>query len=336
MVMSAGAVTVGAMLSSTVITCTCWVLLPQSSVSDHVLVMICSPSQAPSATASLKVASSEVSQLSASSVTSPVTPTDASYAQLASLYIVMSAGWVNVGAMLSSTVITCTCWVLLPQSSVSDQVLVIICSPSQVPFTTASLNVASSDVSQLSASSVTSPVIPTDASYAQLASLYIVMSAGWVNVGAMLSSTVITCTCWVLLPQSSVSVQVLVIICSPSQVPFTTASLNVASSDVSQLSASSVTSPVTPTDASYVQLAFLYMVMSAGAVNVGAMLSSTVITCTCWGLLPQSSVSVQVLVIICSPSQVPFTTASLKVASSDVSQLSASSVTSPVIPTDAS
>src|SRR3989304_2023806 len=336
MVMSAGWVNVGTVLSSTVITCTCWVLLPQSSVSDHVLVMICSPSQPPFTTASLNVASSDVSQLSASSATSPVTPTDASYVQLASLYMVMSAGWVNVGTVLSSTVITCTCWVLLPQSSVSDHVLVIICSPSQAPFTTASLNVASSEVSQLSASSVTSPVTPTDASYVQLAFLYIVMSAGWVNVGTVLSSTVITCTCWGLLPQSSVSVQVLVIICSPSQVPFTTASLNVASSDVSQLSASSATSPVTPTDASYVQLAFLYMVMSAGAVNVGAILSSTVITCTCWGLLPQSSVSVHVRVMISSPSQVPAATASLNVASSDVSQLSASSVTSPVIPTDAS
>src|SRR3972149_1292524 len=282
MVMSAGWVNVGAMLSSTVITCTCWVLLPQSSVSDQVLVIICSPSQVPFTTASLKVASSDVSQLSASSVTSPVTPTDASYVQLAFLYMVMSAGAVNVGAILSSTVITCTCWVLLPQSSVSDHVLVIICSPSQAPSATASLNVASSDASRLSASSVPSPVIPTDASYAQLASLYIVMSAGWVNVGAMLSSTVLTCTCWVLLPQSSVSVQVLVIICSPSQPPAATASLNVASSEVSQLSASSVTSPVTPTDASYVQLAFLYMVMSAGTVNVGAILSSTVITCTCW------------------------------------------------------
>src|SRR3990170_3626582 len=263
MVMSAGWVNVGTVLSSTVITCSCWVLLPQSSVSVQVLVIICSPSQPPAATASLKVASSDVSQLSASSATSPVTPTDASYVQLAFLYMVMSAGAVNVGAMLSSTVITCTCWVLLPQSSVSVQVLVIICSPSQPPATTASLNVASSDVSQLSASSVTSPVIPTDASYVQLAFLYMVMSAGAVNVGAILSSTVITCTCWVLLPQSSVSDHVLVMICSPSQAPFTTASPKVASSDVSQLSASSATSPVTPTDASYAQLASLYMVMSA-------------------------------------------------------------------------
>ena len=48
---------------------------------------------------------------------------------------------------------------------------VMISSPTQLPGATASVNMASSDISQLSDSSVTSPVSLTDASYAQLASL---------------------------------------------------------------------------------------------------------------------------------------------------------------------
>src|SRR4030043_299274 len=102
----------------------------------------------------------------------------------------MSAGSVKVGPVVSVAVITCTFWVVLLQSSVSVQVRVITCSPSQSPSVTTSAYVASSEVSQLSSSSVTSPVIAIEASYAQAASLYIVMSAGSVKVGRVVSVAV--------------------------------------------------------------------------------------------------------------------------------------------------
>ena len=78
--------------------------------------------------------------------------------------MVISAGTVKVGGVVSLTVMIWICVVVLPQSSVRVQVLVMICSPSHAPAATASVNVASSEVSQLSASSVTSPVIVTFAS----------------------------------------------------------------------------------------------------------------------------------------------------------------------------
>ena len=80
--------------------------------------------------------------------------------------------------------------------------------------------------------------------------------------------------------------------------PTVSASVNTAFKPVEQLSASSVTSPVTVIVASYPQVAFLYMVKSAGAVKVGFVLSKAVIICTFVVVFPQASVSVQVLVMI--------------------------------------
>ena len=79
------------------------------------------------------------------------------------------------------------------------------------------------------------------------------------------------------------------------------------------------------------------MVMFAGAVNAGAVLSLTVMVCT-WSAaaLPQLSTRLQVLVIILEPSHGPATFTSTKVACNPVEQLSASLVTSPVAATVAS
>src|SRR5678809_263244 len=79
--------------------------------------------------------------------------------------MVMSAGLVKVGGVLSCTVIICT-WLAaaLPQLSASDQVRVMTLAPGQFPLATASEKVAFNPVEQLSASSVTSPVAVTDAS----------------------------------------------------------------------------------------------------------------------------------------------------------------------------
>src|SRR5678816_954251 len=108
----------------------------------------------------------------------------------------MLEGLVKVGAVLSLTVIVCT-WssAALPQSSTRLQVLVITWFPGHDPFIVTSVKVASMAVEQLSASSVTSPVKVTLATKLQAASVKIVMLAGLVKVGAILSLTVIICTC---------------------------------------------------------------------------------------------------------------------------------------------
>ena len=78
--------------------------------------------------------------------------------------MVMFAGRVNVGAVLSLTVMVCTCVAaVLPQLSVRLQVLVITLLPWHGPFTVTSANVAFNPVEQLSASLVTSPVTVVDA-----------------------------------------------------------------------------------------------------------------------------------------------------------------------------
>ena len=77
--------------------------------------------------------------------------------------------------------------------------------------------------------------------------------------------------------------------------------------------------------------------VSAGAENVGLILSLTVMVCI-WvaAAFPQASTKDQVRVITLEPSQVPLATLSVKVACNPVEQLSASLVTSPVAVSEAS
>src|SRR5436190_17292759 len=79
---------------------------------------------------------------------------------------------------------------------------------------------------------------------------------------------------------ASTKCQVRVMIFSPAQIPAATPSLNVAFSPVLQLSASSVTSPVTATLASYVPVEHASNLMSASELDVGLILDFTVIVCT--------------------------------------------------------
>ena len=79
------------------------------------------------------------------------------------------------------------------------------------------------------------------------------ISEGAVNVGAVLSLTVIICTCVAAaLLKLSTKLHVLVITLVPAHGPSVTTSLNVAFKPVERLSASLVTSPVSATLASYV------------------------------------------------------------------------------------
>ena len=98
-----------------------------------------------------------------------------------------------------------------------------------------------------------------------------------------------------MLSQSSIKVQVLVIINALSQLPSIIVSVKVAFNAVEQLSASSVTSPVK--NISFTSTSHS-MVISAGTVNVGAVVSLNVIVCVNSVELLQSSVNVQVKVMV--------------------------------------
>ena len=75
------------------------------------------------------------------------------------------AGAVNVGAVLSVTVMVCVWFAAaLPQLSINDHVRVMILEPRQAPSVTTSVKVACKPVEQLSASFVTSPVTASEAS----------------------------------------------------------------------------------------------------------------------------------------------------------------------------
>jgi len=119
------------------------------------------------------------------------------------------------------------------------------------------------------------------------------------------------------LPQSSVALQVRVIVRSCGQEPATVASLNVSAGVPSQLSVA-VALPVLAGNV----LAVHNIVILAGQVMAGAKLSSTNMVWLHVLVLPQSSVALQVRVIVRSCGQVPATVASVKVISGTASQLS--------------
>ena len=110
-------------MSVTVITCIAVAVFPQLSVAVQVLVMALSCGHEPSTIASLKVMVDNVSQLSVA-VAIPV----AAGSVLAVHSIVKLGGQVFVGGTVSITFIVWMQVVLLPQSSVAVQVLVMVLS----------------------------------------------------------------------------------------------------------------------------------------------------------------------------------------------------------------
>jgi hypothetical protein len=120
MVEGAGSVDiVGGVTSSTLIVCVAVVLLPQSSVAVHVLVIENEPAHAPGVVTSLKESSTSASQRSVA--------VGVVHEGVASQLIVEGAGSVDiVGGATSSTLIVCVAVVLLPQSSVAVHVLVML------------------------------------------------------------------------------------------------------------------------------------------------------------------------------------------------------------------
>jgi len=123
MVTLAGQAMVGGVLSLTTMICAQVLVLPQSSVANHVRVIVPLCGHAPPAFESVKVTVGEPSQLSVA-VAEPVTTGNV----LTVHSNVMFAGQVSTGATLSSTTIVCAQVLELPQASVALQVRVIVLS----------------------------------------------------------------------------------------------------------------------------------------------------------------------------------------------------------------
>jgi hypothetical protein len=126
------------------------------------------------------------------------------------------------------------------------------------------------------------------------------MGAGQLITGAVLSCTEMSCVQLELFPQSSVAVQVRVMVNSCGQVPPATLSEKVTAGAGSQLSLA-VAVPVT---AGLVPLPQSTL-MGAGQLITGAVLSCTEMSCVQLELFPQSSVAVQVRVMVNSCGQAP-------------------------------
>jgi hypothetical protein len=322
-VVSAGQVTAGASSSMTVTIWSQLEALPQSSVAVQVRVITSSCAQLPSATLSLSVIANSLSQLSVA-LTLPVAVELLSSSQLT----VVSAGQVIAGASSSTTVMTWSQSLLLPQSSVAVQVRVITFSCAQLPAATLSLKLKAMSLSQLSLA-VALPVTPepVDAAIAvmstrQLAAVIpgvqlTVESAGQLIAGASSSMTVTTWSQLEMLPQASVAVQVRVITSACAQLPASTLSLSVMLNSLSQLSVALAT-PVP----ALVRSSSQFTVTSAGQLIAGAASSTTVTTWSQLEALPQASVPVQVRVMTLSCAQLPLATLSLSVMLTSLSQLS--------------
>jgi hypothetical protein len=253
-VVSAGTpLNTGAVVSCTVIVWLALALFPQSSVAVHVRVIIVG--QVPD---ELSLNETEALPHESDAVTVAAAGTEPHST-------VVSAGTpLSVGAVVSTTVMTWSPLVLLPQSSVAVQVRVMVFVLPQAA-TSLSLDVivtlpqASLPVALPVAAGLVSPVHST------------VASAGTVKLGAVVSTTVITWSPLVLLPQSSVAVHVRVIVFVLPQAA-TSLSLDV----IVTLPQASL--PVAlPVEAGLVSSVHS-TVASAGTLRLGAVVSTTVMT----------------------------------------------------------
>ena len=170
--------------------------MPQASTAVHVLVFVYALAQLPGVVASLKVSDAVPHASDAVGVAKD---------GVAGQEIDDAAGSAEiVGGVLSITVMTCEAVAVLPQASVAVHVLVTIELLAQVPGAVASENV--------------SEVVPqaSDAvgeANAGVAGQEIVVGAGTAdNVGAVLSTTEITCDAVAVLPHPSVATKVLVMV----------------------------------------------------------------------------------------------------------------------------
>ena len=302
---------VGKVVSSIVMVWVTLIELPQSSVTLYVLV-ITSGQLLPSETSDTNATNGVAVQLSASSVTDVI-----SFAGTSPIHSTFIAdGFEAVGGVTSSTVIVWVTLIELPQSSVTLYVLVIT-SGQLLPSETSDTNATNGVAVQLSASSVTDVI-----SFAGTSPIHSTFIAdGFEAVGGVTSSTVIVWVTLIELPQSSVTLYVLVIT-SGQLLPSETSDTNATNGVAVQLSASSVTDVISFAGTSPIHSTFI----ADGFEAVGGVTSSTVIVWVTLIELPQSSVTLYVLVIT-SGQLLPSETSDTNATNGVAVQLSASSVT---------
>ncbi len=302
---------VGGVTSSTVIVWVTLIELPQSSVTLYVLV-ITSGQLLPSETSDTNATNGVAVQLSASSVTDVI-----SFAGTSPIHSTFIAdGFEAVGKVVSSIVMVWVTLIELPQSSVTLYVLVIT-SGQLLPSETSDTNATNGVAVQLSASSVTDVI-----SFAGTSPIHSTFIAdGFEAVGGVTSSTVIVWVTLIELPQSSVTLYVLVIT-SGQLLPSETSDTNATNGVAVQLSASSVTDVISFAGTSPIHSTFI----ADGFEAVGGVTSSTVIVWVTLIELPQSSVTLYVLVIT-SGQLLPSETSDTNATNGVAVQLSASSVT---------
>ena len=190
------------------------------------------------------------------------------------------------GGVLSSTKMVCRHVLEFPQSSVALHVRCIVYSCGHAPPMVTSVDVMVGVKSQLSVA-VAVPLVPPGA---VLAVQSIVRFGGQVITGGVLSSTKMVCRHVLEFPQSSVALQVLLIVYSCGHAPATVTSVDVIVGVRSQLSVA-VAVPFAPPGA---VLAVHCMVRFGGQVMTGGVLSSTKMVCRHVLELPQSSVALHV------------------------------------------
>ena len=302
---------VGGVTSSTVIVWVTLIELPQSSVTLYVLV-ITSGQLLPSETSDTNATNGVAVQLSASSVTDVI-----SFAGTSPIHSTFIAdGFEAVGKVVSSIVMVWVTLIELPQSSVTLYVLVIT-SGQLLPSETSDTNATNGVAVQLSASSVTDVI-----SFAGTSPIHSTFIAdGFEAVGGVTSSTVIVWVTLIELPQSSVTLYVLVIT-SGQLLPSETSDTNATNGVAVQLSASSVTDVISFAGTSPIHSTFI----ADGFEAVGKVVSSIVMVWVTLIELPQSSVTLYVLVIT-SGQLLPSETSDTNATNGVAVQLSASSVT---------
>lgn len=196
-------------------------------------------------------------------------------------------GQVRIGEVLSSTKIVLLHVDVLPQLSVAVQILVILYSLGHEPGVVVVVNVTATEALQASVA----VALPKDGTAGH--------SIGETTVGQVIAGGVLSITTTerlhvAVLPQSSVAVQVRVTVLACAQGPLITVTVaNVIVTVASQASVA-VALPNAGLVGQFIGDVTL------GQFNIGGVLSSTTIVRLQVATLPQSSVAVQVLVMLYS------------------------------------
>ena len=275
--MSAGTVTIGRVVSTTLILKLAEPVLPWASVTEQVTVV--SPMANIEPEIGLQVGTRLPSTMS---VALALKVTIAPAAPVAST--TMSAGTVTIGAVVSLTVIVKLAMRSLPWASMAVQVTVVTPSGKMAPEA-----VEQTTVGAGSALSVAVAAKVTTAPAALVAST--VMSAGRLRTGGVVSFTVIVKVPVLWLPEASVAVQLTIVTPTAKAAPEAGAqTTDGAGSAMSVAVALKLTGVPAGLVASTVML--------AGTVRVGGVVSTMVILRVLVVALPEASVPVQLTIVI--------------------------------------